>query len=300
MNIKHEIFTNDGAKLVVRYYRHKNAKKIPLVLNDGIGCAGFAWKYFIDYFKKDHPIIHWNYRGHGESTTGNLDAPIDLYRTATDLSLILQKLKIKRAVLCGHSMGVQVSLEAHCHLQEKIAGYVLLLGGAGRPLEYWHGPFDRYGKATWTNQAMKMMAPSIAKNLQMYSDRLQPLWSYLLPSRFSYELSRTFEVDRNRNTWHDFFPYFADLSKISPKVFGQYFESATKHSAYDVLPQISVPTLLVAADKDTFTPAWVVEDMHACIPKSEYFLIKEGTHTATIEHPDLLNLRVEKFLNNHC
>lgn len=299
MCTKHEIITPDGAKLVVRSYSHKNAHKIPLILNDGIGCAGFAWKYFIDHFKKDHPIIHWNYRGHGESTMGENGASVDMYRIAVDLSQVVSTLKIKNMILCGHSMGVQVALEAQYHLKNKIAGLVLLCGGPGNPGEYWHGSFQRYGKSTLGNLAMKNTILGIAANLQQYSQVLKPIWSYTLPSRLIFELTRLFEVDGTRTNWRDFSPYFADLGRMNPQVFGLFLDAVARHSAKDILPDIAIPTLLVAADRDTFTPAWVVEDMHIAIPKSEFFVVKEGTHIAPIEHPELLNLRVEKFFNTH-
>ena len=38
-----------------------------LVLCDGIGCDGYAWKYLIRHFQRTCRIIHWQYRGHGKS-----------------------------------------------------------------------------------------------------------------------------------------------------------------------------------------------------------------------------------------
>ena len=43
---------------------------VPLVLNDGIGCDGFAWRYLMPKLAERHPVVHWNYRSHGRSGSG--------------------------------------------------------------------------------------------------------------------------------------------------------------------------------------------------------------------------------------
>jgi len=57
-----------------------------------------------------------------------------------------------------------------------------------------------------------------------------------------------------------------------------------------------VPTLIVAGTDDTFTPYWLSEEMHARIRGSELLTVPGGTHVAPIEHPELITLRLEKFL----
>ena len=83
------------------------------------------------------------------------------------------------------------------------------------------------------------------------------------------------------------------------RVFGQMAKSVAAHSAANLLDSIEIPTLVVAGGQDTFTPAWLSQQMHWRIRGSEYLFISDGSHTTPIEHPKLLNLRVEKFINKH-
>ncbi|MBK7975953.1 MAG: alpha/beta hydrolase [Deltaproteobacteria bacterium] len=64
-------------------------------------------------------------------------------------------------------------------------------------------------------------------------------------------------------------------------------------------PGVRVPTLIVAGEKDPFTPPAVAWEMHREIRGSEILVVPNGTHVAQVEHPDLVALRIEKFLSDH-
>jgi pimeloyl-ACP methyl ester carboxylesterase len=90
-----------------------------------------------------------------------------------------------------------------------------------------------------------------------------------------------------------------DFAELDFKCYGKIFLKLGEHDAGDILHRIEVPTLIVAADRDLFTPLSVAERMHEKIRGSELFVIRYGSHYAPIEFPDCLNLRVEKFLREH-
>ena len=77
---------------------------------------------------------------------------------------------------------------------------------------------------------------------------------------------------------------------------GLTFEPRLLATTLGSLPHVDVPTLIVAGTDDTFTPYWLSEEMHARIPGSELLTVPGGTHVAPIEHPELITLRLEKFL----
>ena len=54
--------------------------------------------------------------------------------------------------------------------------------------------------------------------------------------------------------------------------------------------------LVVAGEKDTWTPFSLSTSMHEAIPGSELLVLPAGTHTGPLEHPELVALRLEKFL----
>lgn len=76
--------------------------------------------------------------------------------------------------------------------------------------------------------------------------------------------------------------------------------AAGEHSAEDILPQVSVPVLVVAGARDSFTPAAVSEAMAEAIPGAELDVIASGTHLAPLEHHAEIAARISAFLSRNA
>lgn len=293
------IISPDGTEIYYRVFSHPDATELPLVLHDGLACDGYIWKYVIKNFYKTHPIIHWNYRGHGQSSVpSNLDT-VDMHYVQQDLQTLLHTLSIKKAIFCGHSMGVQVVLEAYKELRRNIAGYVLLCGGPEYPLSTWHAPFERNGFEFPLVDHVRGVLRQITKGILNFPELIHPFWKKAFQTDIVFHLMHKIEVNPKRVQRNDFLPYLDHLATMDPRVFAKMFNSLVSHSALTIMGKITKPTLIVSGGKDTFSPAWVGEDMHATIRNSEFLNIPDGTHVAPIEHPELINLRMEKFIRDN-
>jgi len=91
--------------------------------------------------------------------------------------------------------------------------------------------------------------------------------------------------------------YIEHFSSVDSVFLAKLAKSMQDYNAEAVLKKIKVPTLILAAENDKFTPVWLSKKMHHLIPKSEILVIKKATHVALIEQPALINLRIEKFLH---
>ncbi|MES2504102.1 MAG: alpha/beta hydrolase [Myxococcota bacterium] len=300
LELQSKVTAKDGTQLFVRVIQQPSAMgRIPLILNDGLGCDGFAWKYFIDYFQHQHPIIHWHYRGHGHSDVPEDLNSINIEQLAADSITILDDLGIQRAILCGHSMGVQVALETFNLQPHRFEAMVLLCGSYEHPLETWHGPARRDASPTLMNRAMKSIFPAVYQKTQQHKTLLQPLWSILMNTDIPYRFAMLSEVNRHLIKKEDFTPYFEHLSGMQAHVFMQTLKAYSEHSGRHILDKIDKPALIICGGKDTFSPHWVSLEMHHAIDNSELLFIPDGTHCAPIEHPELIQLRIEKFLWPH-
>lgn len=286
----------DGTKIYTRVFQQPTAAKMPLILHDGLGCDGYIWKYIIDHFQADHPIIHWNYRGHGKSEMPRDINSIRVDMCVRDLEVILDRLNIDQAIFCGHSMGVQVVLESYIKLSKKFAAMVLLNGGPGHPIETWHAPFNRYGRTTVANFLMRQFYKQFSGTLIHFSDFIRVLQP-IAASPLAYYFTTHLELNPKRVKKSDFFPYLQQLAKMDPRAFGQMMRSLANHNVKQLLPNITHPTFVVSGGRDTFCPGWLSEDMHRAIPKSEHLYIADGSHVTPIEHPELINLRMAKFIH---
>jgi pimeloyl-ACP methyl ester carboxylesterase len=95
---------------------------------------------------------------------------------------------------------------------------------------------------------------------------------------------------------NDFAPYMEHLAKMHPLYFVRTLDSLKDHSAWDHLPHVDVPTLVIGGEGDRFTPVWLSQRMAEFIPGSEYVYVPGGTHTAPLERPGLVNAAIDRFL----
>src|SRR5262249_12155256 len=86
------------------------------------------------------------------------------------------------------------------------------------------------------------------------------------------------------------------MARVDPMLFMEMLLHAGRHSARDLLPEIDLPTLVVAGDRDGFTPVGLSRAMADLIPGAELLVVVGGSHTAPIERPELVGETVLGFL----
>ena len=231
-------------------------------------------------------MAHWHYRAHGRSETPRDLARIHIADHAADLHAVLSHLELPRAALVGHSMGTQVCLEAYRQRPEAVSALVLICGS--------------YGNITRTFKGSDALLHAIPRVLSFIERR--PLVSRALwasgPAALLAAASRWLgEVDALRMQTEDMVPYFTHIARMDPALFFRMLAAAGAHSAEDLLPSIRVPTLVIAAENDSFTPVRFAEQMARQIPGAELLRVVEGSHTAPLEQPTLINQRILEFLS---
>lgn len=261
-----------------------------VVLANGLGGAYPAWRGQIDYLSDRYRFITWDYRGLYASRRPSPD-DADAYaipKHVEDLSAILALEGVTKASLVGWSMGVQVVLEAYRRLPSLASNLVLINGTFGRPLDTL-SPLP----------AMKAVLPSLvelARKVHGVATQMtrrataQPetaawfkragLIGPTLDDAVFAELVRHFgELDME--------PFFRNLHAIGV------------HDAEAVLDTIDVPTLVITGDRDIMTPRALAQQMARRIPHAEILVVRGGTHYTCVEFPELVNLRLERFYEEH-
>jgi pimeloyl-ACP methyl ester carboxylesterase len=84
--------------------------------------------------------------------------------------------------------------------------------------------------------------------------------------------------------------------ELDMSLYVRTLELLGEHDAWDVLPEVDVPTLVIAGDRDVMTPRRAAEAMVRKVPGAELMVVPGGTHYVAVEYPELVNLRIEKFL----
>ncbi len=261
----------------------------PVLLTDGIGCAGYIWRRLAPALARDRRVLHWNYRGHGRSDPAPDLAQATVERCVEDLFTVLDAAGEGRVVLAGHSMGVQIAVEAQRRAPERVAGLVLVCGAPGRLLDTFHD-----------SPILKMVFPWARALFERWPRLAAAGFRAAVTSEVAMEYALAFEVNRALVRREDLRRYFHDLSGVDASLFVRLLESAAAHDVSAHLPAIDVPTLIVAGERDGFTPMRLSVKMHEAIPRSELLVLPDGTHCGPLEHPELVAERVGAFLAACC
>lgn len=255
-----------------------------MLLCDGIGCDGYVWRYLRQDLT-DRFCLHPHYRGHGRTAAPRDPRRVTIEDLADDVACVLDDARVERAVLMGHSMGVQVALETYRRHPARVAGLVLLCGTSSHPLKTFRGS-DR----------LEELLPKVEKWVHRLPGVVNRLTRTLLPTRLAFEVASRLEIRRELVEPSDFMPYLEGLARIDTRLFVTMLASAGQHSADDLLPEIRVPTLVVAGERDGFAPAERSRAMAAAIPGAELLEIPNASHTAPIERPTLVDSTIRDFV----
>lgn len=256
----------------------------PVLLCDGIGCDGYVWRHLRDDLGARY-CVHSHYRGHGRTPPPRDPARVTIEDLADDIACVLDDAELDRAVVIGHSMGVQVALETYRRHTARVAGLVLLCGAPSHPLRTFRG-----------STALEDWLPTIQKLIHRVPGVVNRVSRAVLPTRLAYEVASHFEIRRDLVEPGDFMPYLEGMARIDVRLFVAMLSAAGRHSAEDLLPQVTVPTLVVAGARDGFTPPERSRAIAAAVPGAELLEIRNASHTAPIEHPQLVNNTIREFL----
>lgn len=272
----------DGTRL---WWQASGAGSPAVVLTDGIACSGFVWKHLEPALALSWRTLHWNYRGHGRSDPPRDPSRVTVEDCADDLVAVLDAAGEARAVLAGHSMGVQVVLEAWHRTPARVAGLLLVCGSPGRPLDTFHD-----------STLLARVFPYARLAVEAFPEAARWAFRHLVPSELAYQIGSRLETNHRLVRREDLFPYLEQVADMDPELFVRMLGAAAGHDASAYLPQVDVPTLVVAGERDTWTPLWLSRRMAAAIPGAELLVLHAGSHVGPLEHPELLALRVERFL----
>lgn len=105
---------------------------------------------------------------------------------------------------------------------------------------------------------------------------------------------------------------FHDQNKVTEELIDEVFEvindraklirilaiakSAIRHNMANDLPNLTMKTCLIWGKNDKITPPEVAEEFNRLMPNSDLFWIDECGHAPMMEHPELFNDILEKWL----
>jgi pimeloyl-ACP methyl ester carboxylesterase len=280
--------TSDGATIAYTVLGAEG-RGTPVVLMNGWMCPDAYWKGIAPaVVEAGHPVVLFDTRGLGQSSLPTTpgwtasriaSADVSVERIAADVIELLDDAGIERAVLGGHSMGVQGIFEAYrLGGAARIAGILPIAGTYENPIPTFMSQpvLERLfplGRAILGNLPFAVLKPVIGVTTK-------------LPTSWTFALVRTLLRTSPDVTFADIERHVAQITDVDFNVMWRVMEGMHDHSAADVLPTIEVPVLILGGERDHFTPPIVQDRMHALIPNSELVMFPDGGHLLPVEEAD--------------
>jgi 3-oxoadipate enol-lactonase len=219
--------------------------------------SGGAWR-----------VITPDLRGHGETSIASEIATME--EMAADLAALLDELNISRAIVGGLSMGGYVALAFLRNFPERVRALIL---ADTRP----QADTDD-GRRTREETARRALDEGMGVIVDaMLPKLLAPSTRERMPG----------VVDRVR----------AMMLGTNPRGAAAALRGmAARRDQTDLLPEISVPTLIVVGTEDALTPPSDAETMHAKIEGSRLVKIEGAGHVSNLERAEDFNRAMGEFL----
>lgn len=273
----------DGLELAYQLQDRPGA--LTLCLSNGLGGSYKAWAPFIECLGGDHRLVSWDYRGLYRS-----DRPADLSTLSVeqqceDMLRLFDHLHVDKALLVGWSMGVQMNFEFYSRHPDRCWGIVAINGTSGRP-------FDTALKAGAVRRAL----PILATGLKYSGPVLGPIMGRWASSWLSMKATQFVGLMANTVDFHTWEELAGDFAQLDLHAYFETLRLLGEHDAGDKLERIDAPLLVIGGQRDLLTPGRVSRRIASEVPDAELLIVRGGTHYVPLEFPELLALRVEKFI----
>jgi pimeloyl-ACP methyl ester carboxylesterase len=259
----------------------------PVVLAGGLLGRYVVWRSIWDALADRYRFIGWDYRGlWGSSRPSDFDR-FSLDWHAEDQRCAMDEAGVERALLVGWSTGVQVNFEFYRRWPERVAAMVAICGTYGRAFEGalgWSGTQHVIPRAAQAATEMRELVSSTLGRLAGSRRLVQYL-------KLTGAVAPTADEEALLTMANE-------LADLDVPAFMAVVRCMEEQDATELLEHVTVPVLVLAGDRDVLVPLRVARKMARRIPEAELTVLPGATHYAPIEYPELISLRVEKFLRD--
>lgn len=272
-----------------RIYYEVRGEGFPVVLNYGIGCLLNHWRHQIKHFSHHYKVIAYDYRAHHRSEMPEDRANLTCDALAQDLKCLLDHLEIQKASLWGHSFGAQM-LVRHYDLYPDFAHSLVFINGfVDNPL-----------KGMFGSEMTSSIFKALKSGYGIMPETISHLWKQSVQNPLAVHLS-ALAGGFNLQLTHlkDIEIYARGIASMDLDAFMRIFESMMDYDGKPVLARVNVPTMIIGGKKDSVTPQKHQEEVHRMIRGSDFFMVPYGSHCTQLDMPELVNLKIERFLKAH-
>ena len=243
----------------VKIYYEVHGDGPPLILTHGYSSTSAMWQGQVAALSKQHKLVLWDMRGHGQSDYPEDPAAYSEALTVGDIAALLDEVGAKTAIVGGLSLGGYMSLAFYRAHPERVAALLIIDTGPGFKKDD--------AREAWNRRAFDT------------AERFEREGLAVLQS-----------ASRERSTVSH-----RDATGLARAARGMLTQRDAR--VIELLPDIKVPSLIVVGADDT--PFLAASDyMAAKIPGAKKVVIPAAGHAVNIDQPHAFIDAVLPFLNS--
>lgn len=267
------VITKSGVKIHYHWQLAVGSENRPVVLLPGLGGSLPAWNLVRAHLTKaGWSTLALDLRGHGQSDRPPSQTAYRMDNYCQDLVEVFDQLHVSHPILVGHCLGGMVAMTLAARRLYPLKRLVLVATAAQLP--------------GWGRRWLKKV--SLIKLLNWSLKVMPDFW---LKDQVNYD---RFIGTRD----YDWGRIFGDILHTSPRSYFWLLENLAAWQAADILPQINVPTLVIAGTDDQVTPPAMAQELVAKIPDSKLAILPATNHLPLLNSPELLANQIVDFLSD--
>lgn len=219
---------------------------------------------------EDFQLIWMDNRGTGKSSDWVADAQVGLDPPTTgdfaqDVITVLDALGIRKAHVVGFSMGSRVAQWVAIRFPKRVGSLVLIGSSPGEVHGIPRQPDIDNALGAGDQDKLSLL-------------NFSPAWMKANPETVRTILAATSERSHQRSL---------------------HYNAVHTHEAWNSLPAIKAPTLIIHGTEDKINPFRNAELLHERIHRSELMVVEGGRHAVGAEFADVVNARIAQFIREH-
>ena len=265
-------YSGNNIKLMVNSmlvnYTDVGSEEAPVIIFiHGFPLNMSVWNKQVELLAGNFRVITYDIRGHGDSDTGNESFSIDLF--VNDLISFMDVLRIKKASLCGLSMGGYIALNTIEHYPDRIEALVLCDTTCRKD-------------SPEAKDKRKKTIESIIKN-GVVNFAGESMITLFAPDSFTTKTDEIASVKK----------MIINTSEVS--LCSTLLALASRNETCSILTNIKVPVLILVGAEDAITPPDFAQFMYENIKDSILQIIDHAGHLSNLENPEDFNHHIKKF-----
>ncbi len=246
-------------------YKEQGSGPLLLFLH-GLGGNRHSFDHQLAVLSPRYRCVAWDVPGYGGSPPVE---QMDFTVLARCVDNLLSHLQAQPLAVIGHSLGGMVA-------------------------QAWYAQGGRCEKLILAQTTARFGKPGSEWNQEFLAARLAPLEQGLAPADFARDLIAGMFHDASKGVAID--EAIATMAPLPADVYRQVIECLVTFDCFDKLPNITVPTLCLAAEFDKTAPAKALAQMAQQIPGAQYECLPAAGHLAYVECAQLFTAALADFL----